>query len=721
MRLVYEISANDAQLKRVLRGVEQEARASSRRISRDQKAAMQGPGRAEAAQARRYDASQARASARAAEALDRQRSRAVMANYRAEERAKLAADRNAARAAEQLDRQRHSGLMQQYREEQRAQARAHAARERTARSISHGAAHSVLGSVGHVAKIGAEALTIAGGFGVAEALADRVATQRKASILANQSEDPGSKLALVKEAQGNRGFTGEESLDFLTNFHEKSGSLSAARGAMKDMSQLALATGTDLGELGSAAGAAFRVITDQVKDPREQLKMLNDVMTTVAQQGAIGSIEMRNLVDGMGELGGATRAFQGGPGRLLKSMGGLAQLALLRGGAGGAEEAVTSVARFATDIPEHAAHFATQGINIWADKDHTQLRAPEQILGDMLVKTHGSLDKMGDLFGVRAQKVARGLAPVYEIAERENAKLPASKRQRYGAAGRAAMLAEFEKFAGATRSQEELEKQASSRLEDPDLQIKEAAKAFNNAVGTQLLPVLTKAIPKFVEMIPAITKVAEGAAKAGEYLLENPFKGIGLVIAASVTKDIATAGLGAGIEKLLVAVFAAQGGAAAAGGAASGVGGVAAGVAGGIGLAGGAAAAAAVGGIIATIYEAVGLTEQSGGLGGVYAGIGGVLAGRGYAGGVDDYMNDRARQEAWAPGQYGRWFDYAPGEKQPAQAGAAQQPMAQQVKDLFAPTAADLARAAKEMSAAAQVIKASGNQRDPRNGPIKPG
>jgi hypothetical protein len=728
MRLVYEISASDTQLRRVLRGVEQEARASSRRMAREQVAALQGPGRKEAGQARRYDESQARASARAAESLDRQRSRSVQANYRQEERAKIQADRNAARSAEQLDRQRHSGLMAQYREEQAAQARAHAQRERTVRSIGSGAARSIGGGIGTVARVGGAALALAGGFGVAEALHDRIAVTRKASILANQSEDPGAKGAIVKEAQSNRGFTGEESLDFLTNFHEKSGDLGAARGAMKDMAQLALATGTDLSELGFAAGSAFTVIRDQIKDPQKRLETLRDVMTSVAQQGSMGAIEMRNLVDGMSELGGATRSFQGGPARLLTSMGGLAQVALQRGGAGSAEEAVTSVARFATDIPEHAKEFAKQGIGIYADKGHTQLRAPEQILGDMLAKTGGDLGKMGDLFGVRAQKVARGFSPLFGLAERQNAALPASQRQKTGVAGRAAVLAEFEKFAGATRSQAELHEQAASRLNDPDLQIKEATKAFNNAIGTQLLPVLTQAIPKFVEMIPAITKLTEGAAKAGEYLLENPYKGIGLIIAGSVAKDIAAAGLGSLLEKLLVSAFAGQAASSVAGGAASAAGGLAtgaAGAAGGIGLALGGAIAAAVAGTAAAGYEGYQLTQQSGGLSGVGAGIGGVLAGRGYAGGVDDYMNEQARQQAWTPAAGRSWFDQDPAGRGGAAGGqnpaAASKSMADQVKQLFGSPTTDLAKAAKELSSAAKALKDTGGNRDPRSAPIKPG
>jgi hypothetical protein len=722
VRLEYTISADARQLRTVLRGVEQEARSSSRRIGRETQAAMNGPGRAQATQARRFDESQSRAVARAQESLDRQRSRAVLSNIKAEERERIRADRAASSAAESLDKQRSRGLMQQFREQERAQAKANSMRARSAERIGHGAARSVMGGVGTVARIGGAALGLIGGFSAAGAIEDQFAIRRKASVLANQSEAPETKGAIAKEAMGVKGFTGEESLDFLTNFHEKSGDLGAARGALQDMAQLALATGTNFDELGSAAGSAFTVVRDQVKDPQERLRVLKEVMTAVAQQGSMGAIEMRNLVDGMSELGGATRSFVGGPARILKSMGGLAQMALQRGGAGSPEEAVTAVARFATDIPEHGKEFAKQGIGIYADKGHTQLRAPEQILADMLQKTGGDLGKMGELFGVRSQKVARGLSPLYGQAERENAALPAAQRRKKGEAGKEAVLAEFERFAGATRSEEELKAQAASRLADPDLQVKETMKQFNAAVGTELIPVLTRAIPKFAEAIPAIGRFTSSVAGLAEWLMDNPIKGVGAIIAASVAKDVAGAGLGSLISKLLVAAFAGE---AASGAAAAGAGGLATGAGGaaaGVGLALGGAIAAAVAGTAAAGYEGYTLTQQSGGLAGVGAGIGGVLAGRGYAGGVDDYMNEQARSASGAPGKGGG--TWAPGQARsdygPHPAGPSMQA---QVKELFGSSTKDLQSAAKDISAAAATLKANANTngRDPRGAPIKPG
>jgi hypothetical protein len=715
MRLVYEISASDTQLRRVLRGVEQEARASSRRMAREQLSALQGPGRKEAGQARRYDESQARASARAAESLDRQRSRSVLANIRNEERERMRSARSAAQAAEQLDRQRSRGLMQQIREQERAQAH----RERTARSVGSGAARSISGGIGTVARVGGAALGLLGGFSAAGALEEQMSIKRQATQVALSAGDPTQKAALEKEALGVKGFTGTETLGALGGFVQKTGDLGAGRADIKTLGSLALASSSDFGEMGEAAGQAFNVIRDTIKDPVQQVEALNEVLRTLVGQGQLGAVEIKDMTTELAGLGAASRAFTGGPVELLKTMGAMAQASVARGGSRDAAEATTAVTRFAADLTKHPAQkaLAGLGVNVFADKGRTKLKDPRQIMGDIMDKTHGDLVKVEEVLNAESKKALAGFAPLYLAAE----------KQKKGT-GRAAINAEFERFNSATPSMDEINKRASLRLEDPDLQIKETMKAFNAAVGNELLPVLTRMIPKFAEALPSIAKFTEGAAKAGEYLLENPYKGIGLIIAGSVAKDIAAAGLGSLLEKLLVSVFAGQAATSVAGGAAASAGGLAtgaAGAAGGVGLALGGAIAAAVAGTAAAGYEGYQLTQQSGGLSGVGAGIGGVLAGRGYAGGVDDYMNEQARAASWTPAAGRSWFDQDPSGRGGAAGGqnpaAASKSMADQVKQLFGSPTTDLANAAKELSSAAKALKDTGGNRDPRSAPIKPG
>lgn len=716
MRLQYEISASAEPLKRVLRGVEQEAKAANRRMGREQ-SAMFGPSRRDAVAARRYEEQLAKSSAKAQESLDRQRSRAILANVRAEERERLRADRSVARAAEQLDRQRSRGLMQQFREQERAQSRTSAAHDR----IRLGAARTVVGGIGSgigtVAKVGGAAAGLFGGFAVASALEQKFALSRQAALLANQAGDPSLKGQLAKEALNVQGFTGQETLGAMSGFVGKTGDVDAARKIIGDLGKLSLVTGADFTQMGEAAGNAFNVLRTTIDDPKQRLEELRGVMQTLAAQGAMGTIEIKDMASVLSKMGASTHMFQGGSGGLLREVGALGQLAAQTGGAADAAEAATALARLPTDIVEHRKRFEALGVHVLAKGSKTKLADPTEILLQTLEKTGGDLTKTGGLFNKESLHVLQGVLPFYTEAEDKNAKLPAAQRQKAGVAGRTALLAEVNRYRGADYGAGELDKQYNSMLSEETTQVTENMKKLNDAIGTKLAPVVTELVPKITEAIPTIGKLAEGTAKVAEYLLDNPIKGVGAVIAASVAKDVASAGLGALLRGVLTG---AGGGAGAAG---SGIGAAGAAAAGG-GLALGAAGLAATIGIALAADQATDLAKESGGWGGVWAGIKQVYGGtESFFGGVNDYMDDQARrqyeqQHGLAPNSLSA---FSPPKALPAPAGpiAASPAAAPKVEG-----SAELKAAAAELREAAKRLKVDvrvDGGRDPRGGPIKPG
>lgn len=522
MRLVYEIGADASQLKRVLRGVEGEARASNRRVGQDRAAAMFGPSRRDAAQARRFEEQQARQLNRARESLDRQRSRSLLANIRTEERERIASEKRVARAAER-----------EARAVARESQRAAAARAATVSNIRRGAATSVIGGMGLIGRAGGAALALAGGFGAAGALSEQHSIQRQASQLAISAGTPGEKKALEREALGVRGFTGSETLGAMQGFVTKTGDLAAARGLVGDLGELALATSADFGELGEAAGQAFNVIRDTISDPKKQLEAVNDVMRTLAAQGNLGAVEIKDLTTELGGLGAATRKFGGDPVELLKTVGAMAQAAIARGGAGTAPETTTAVSRFAADIVQNQSRFEANGVDVFTDKSRTKLRGPEDIVLDVLSKTGGDLTKISDMFGVYAERALAGFSPLFVDAE---------KREK--GTGRAAVKSEFKRFRDAGITDQQLKERAALRMADDDLQLKEATKSFNAAVGEQLSPVAAETAKKFTGLVPQIAGMTRVVAKFAGFLLENPFQGAGVIVGAKIAKDIGAAGIG---------------------------------------------------------------------------------------------------------------------------------------------------------------------------------
>ncbi|HVY26953.1 MAG TPA: hypothetical protein VHB79_10385 [Polyangiaceae bacterium] len=529
MRLEYSIATvGEKQLFSVFRGIEKEAAASNRRIANDsQRSAARvarqttgpllGPGRKE-------QAAQLRANERAA-----------IASARAEIRARLAGEKELARAKESLDKQRSRGLMAafnaQQREERRALAAQRSTRERMARGVLTGAGRGIKNTL----TMGGAALGVAGGFAIAGALSEQADIRRRASVLANKAGNPALKGELASEATGVRGFTGSEALGALDAFVGKTGDLAAGRASLKELGDLALATDANFNELGEAAGNAFNVIADTVKDPKKRVEELQKVMRGWAGQGNIGAIELSDMATFGGRLGGATRKFAGNPSDLLLSMGAMSQAAVRAGGASDAAEATTGVARFAADLTKRPAQkaLAGLGVNIFADKGKTKIKDPAQVIADILDKTKGNLALGEDVMNAESGKVLSGFSSIYLDAEK-------SKK----GTGKAAVLGEFQRYKAAGLTKTGVDTQANSRMEEPDKQFSEAMKAFNTAVGKDLLPAVTKLVPKFTELVPTIGELASKAAAFVGWFSENPATGLGALLAANVAAEVAAAGIG---------------------------------------------------------------------------------------------------------------------------------------------------------------------------------
>ncbi len=461
------------------------------------------------------------------------------------------------------------GFTRQQRTQERAAKVAIRDRERFARGTFGTAGRSMAGTVGTIGALGGTALGLAGGFAAAGAIGTQMSERASASRLANQAGNPGLKGQLLTEAQGVKGFTGAEALGGMEEFVTKTGDLDTARKIIGDLGQLALATGSDLGDLGATAGSAFNVLKDQIDDPVQRVKELNALMRTLAQQGALGAVEIRDLAQDFGKLGAATRAFEGGAPELLRSMGAFAQIAVEKGGAESSADASTAAARLASDIVEPAKRkrFKALGVDIKSEKDPTKLRDPLAIMLDVLDKTGGDIEKTSGLFGIESAKIFKGLGATFSEAEKRK---PGSGRQ--------AVTDHFNRFAGATLTESDVNNKALSRLEDPDLKIKEGMKQLNARIGETLIPMVIRLSDSFGKLLPFAEQAAVVFARMVEVFLENPLTGIGAIIATKLVADLAAAGIGGKVKDAITGAIAGLGTrAAGAGGGSPVVGGATAG------------------------------------------------------------------------------------------------------------------------------------------------
>jgi len=424
---------------------------------------------------------------------------------------------------------------------------------------------SVRGTLGAVGRFGGAAMGLAGGFAATNAVSERIRDTKMASRLANQAGQPGLKKELLTEARGVRGLTSEQVLSGQSAFMAKTGDIGTAREIKGSMAELSLVTGADFTDLMTTAGQAFNVLNKTISDPTRRLAELNSVMAALAQQGAIGAIEMSDLARDFGKLGAATSKFEGGSPDLLRSMGALAQIAVQHGGADTSADASTAAARMANDMVVNRNRFdAILGPDSLRSKTNkTKLRRPEEIMMDVIGATGGDIMKTTGLFGQESGKIFSGMSAVYSAAE--------GKKK---GSGREAMEAEYKRYSGATLTPEAIKAGANSRLEDPDLLLQETVKKFNAAVADQLLPVLMQLLPEFTKLLPHVGQAAKRFAQLASAFAQDPIGGLTKLIAAKLAFDVAASSAASAGQKLAASLTSASG---SIGGASTGLGGAIAG------------------------------------------------------------------------------------------------------------------------------------------------
>lgn len=575
MRLEYQIEATgDKQLRSVFRSIEAEANRNAKLgATRDRQRVRSSHQVAKA----QIDASKKAAKVEESEAA-RSSKKAATEKERAAKRAADAAIREARRVATEEKRLlawRQRIQNKHFQDKAKDQARSERAmlraQEATAKRVSRGFGGVTKGALGFAGR-GLSAAAGVAGIGVGVMSANAVSTQmdesKQASLLANAAQRPGEKGAILKEAQNVKGISGGEALTGMGEFVAKTGNLDAARAMLKDMGQIALATGTDMSDLGATAGQAFNVIADQVEDPVERIKQLKSILGTLVVQGQKGAVEISDLARDFGKLGAATRAFEGDAPGLLRTMGAFAQMAVAKGGAESSADASTAAVRLSSDIVTHRSKFAQilGGEDaIKSETDPTKLKDPLEVMIAVLEKTGGDITKTSGLFGMESKKIFTALSATYGEAE---------KKQK--GSGTEAVRAWYGDLAGAKMDEKSLGGMVSSRMQDGDVKYVEAMKRFNSAMGEQLLPVVTdQLIPALVQLTPYVVTLTNAFTGLVDYIERNPleaaFTALGVLMLAEMAKAFVVAKGGAVVSSVAAAgssALAGAGAAVAAGGAA---------------------------------------------------------------------------------------------------------------------------------------------------------
>jgi hypothetical protein len=458
--------------------------------------------------------------------------------------------RRAARAEERIAK-RSAMTMEQYKR------RVHGSGALRGRTMGR-TGQSLRGGVRAVGAMGAGLLAIGGGYAIGSAIGQEKRLQASAAALANQARgtEGGAWMtfgALQKRAldvarvQGIKSGQGPEAvIGGMRQFQAITGRFDIATAYADYMTEIADATDAGLGDVGRTAGQIFQAINATGKDAGESIDATMKIMDAMAGQSKIGSIEMNDLAKEMGKLMSATANFKGDIGELAADMGAMAQTAIA-GGASSAPEAMTALMRFADDLVQKGAAspiYKKLGIDVFeremigGKEVRAKLKSPVEVIKEIVGATKGDIAKISGMFGIRAKKAVDPFARIYREAEAKQA-----------GTGIQAIEQRFEQFRAVSLKAPERKEAAQARRRQADRQFDRAMQKFNDAIGQELLPVLTQLIPKFVELIPALTDALSGLVGFASWFDENI--GIGVAIAAVLTKDIAAAGIGAAMRNAM--------------------------------------------------------------------------------------------------------------------------------------------------------------------------
>jgi hypothetical protein len=520
-----------------------------------------------AAGASRAAQRETKAVASAAGTLDRQRSQALYKQYRDRERLEQRAVKQQSAAASALDRQRSTALFREFKDREKLQQRHE--REsvrnrlalhrdftrRTGRIVSN-----VAGTVGAVGTAGLAVTGLAGGALIASKLADATQLERRQRQVIVNARGPGQQGAFsyeglreqINQTSISSGISAADLTGGVEKFVQKTGDIKTAVANMKIFATTAMATGASVEDVSSAAAdLAQKFKISKVED-------MADALAVLTFQGKKGAFELRDMAEQFPEMAAAAeRAGLSGAGGL-KTFGGLAQIA--RESTGTGAEASTAVQMMLTQLVHESDKLKSgealggRKVNIFTGKDATTpLRDVREVLADVISSSHGNLQQLQNIFDQRGMKAVSPMIGVYRKASEAVGGGKAGET-----AGREAILKMIAEHSDTGGTFADVQRDAADIMKSSSAQLEILNTKLSEAIQAKLLPAMVRLIPVVSDAVPYFARLVEGLASLVDWLHENPWKGLGAVVAGVITKELVMAGLGMAAEKAVAAAFSAS-------------------------------------------------------------------------------------------------------------------------------------------------------------------
>jgi hypothetical protein len=455
--------------------------------------------------------------------------------------------------AHRLSMQKQRLIEEEVRAFETAQRKKQAAQERFSRAIGKrvgsglgGLAHGAVGMAGM-------ALSLGGGLGVADAVQSGFAAERAAAQLVNAVTSSGKAPAganvnsILSQAGGiaiNSGMSKAEVVSGALAYARsaRGGDFNGAMGNMDFFAKMSKATGANIEELAGAAGILQSQNADLGKDPA----LMRQMLLNAYAQTKSGSVSLPDAAKQFGTLGSTRGFYQGNEANNQMTLLGLGQIAAA---GGSAEEIGTFIKDVSTEAAQHrhakGNFVGLENMGVKFDKVG-RMESPEQMIGAVMKATGGDLGQIGEIFG------KRGL-PLF--SELQKSYLGAGG----GDKGVAAVQAQIHGVTQSTMTTQDLESQFAQVMETPAERTAKAFERVKEAAEERLTPFMLKMADALEKNEPQIERFMDDIASAVDWLTQHPFEGLGIIIAGSITKDIAAAAIGEGVRAAFDKAIAAAG------------------------------------------------------------------------------------------------------------------------------------------------------------------
>lgn len=420
------------------------------------------------------------------------------------------------------------------------------AREKMARGVGGAATRGLKGTVGGFGGMLAGGLAIGGGFAMADIAKRQMNAERQAATIVNEvtvggKTPAGANVANILGASSQvsreTGMSKEDVQAGMLAYTRsaKGGDFGNAMANMGFFAKMAKVTGADITDVATGAGL-LQSQNQGLKAPQMQ-QMLLDMMA----QGHAGSKSISEMISLAGVVGSARGVFGTDSTTTQRKLLGLTQLAAPE--AGSAEEAARGVKQMALQVEKTGKKGGgnVDLLKLWGVKynEHGQVGDVEQMILATLGGTKGNLQQIGKVFETRSGGLMRHMADTYNKAGG-------------GSTGIEAARAEMASVTQATTKPEELEDQFQKMMSTPAEKFQKALNDISETVGQRLEPVLEKLADTLAAHGDDIEKLMTSIVDLAEWLIDNPWKGIGAAVLGSIIKEMAAGNIGQAVAAAIV-------------------------------------------------------------------------------------------------------------------------------------------------------------------------